>query len=101
LKQFRTKRRRIRAHFGTSDNIAAAALTIGQRRTSRGVLGGYILKVDARQGVRSLLTASEGYFLDRSNSDEPLRATCWALAHLFQLQLQCHPVTCTISIRQR
>jgi hypothetical protein len=38
LKQFRTKRRRIRAHFGTSDNIAAAALTIGQRRTSRGVL---------------------------------------------------------------
>ena len=22
-----------------------------------------------------------------------MRATCWALAHLFQLQLQCHPVT--------
>ena len=40
LKQFRTKRRRIRAYFGTSDNIAAAALTIGQRRTSCGVLGG-------------------------------------------------------------
>ena len=40
LKQFRTKRRRIRAHFGTLDNIAAAGLTIGQRRTSCGVLGG-------------------------------------------------------------
>ena len=40
-----------------------------------------------------MTAASEGYFLDRSNSDEPLRATCWALAHLFQLQLQCHPVT--------
>jgi hypothetical protein len=49
--------------------------------------------VDARHGVKGLLTASEGYFLDRSNSDEPLRATCWALAHLFLLQLQCHPVT--------
>jgi hypothetical protein len=49
--------------------------------------------VDARHGVKSLLTASEGYFLDRSNSDEPLRATCRALVHLFQLQLQCHPVT--------
>ena len=92
LKQFRTKRRRIRAHFGTSDNIAAVALTIGQRRTSCGVLGGYILKVDARHGVKGLLTASEGYFLDPSNSDEPLRATCWALAHLFQLRLHCHPV---------
>jgi hypothetical protein len=52
LKQFRTKRRRIRAHFGTLDNIAAAALTIGQRRTSCGVLGGYILKVVARHGVK-------------------------------------------------
>jgi hypothetical protein len=92
LKQFRTKRRRIRAYFGASDNIALAALTIGQRRTSCGVLGGYILKVDARHGVKSLLTASEGYFLDRSDSDEPLGATCWALVHLFQLQLQCHPV---------
>jgi hypothetical protein len=91
LKQFRAKRRRIRAHFRTLDNIAAAALTIGQQRTSCGVIGGYILKVDARHGVKSLLTASEGYFLDRLNSDEPLRATCWALAHLFQLQR--HPVT--------
>ena len=38
LKQFRTKRRRIRAHFGSLDNIAATALTIGQLRTSRGIL---------------------------------------------------------------
>jgi hypothetical protein len=30
LKQFRTKRRHIRAHFGSPDNIVAAALTIGQ-----------------------------------------------------------------------
>ena len=84
LKQFRNKRRRIRAHFGTLDNIAATVLTIGQRRTPCGVLGGYILKVGAHHGVKSLLTASEGYFLDRSNSVEPLRATCWALAHLFR-----------------
>src|ERR1700730_17954250 len=74
LKQFRTKRRRIRAHFGSPDNIAATALTIGQRRTSRGILGGYMLKVDARHGVKGLLPASESYFLDRSNSKEPLRA---------------------------
>ena len=43
--------------------------------------------------MKGLLTASESYFLDRSNSDEPLRATCWALAHLFQLQLNCQPLT--------
>ena len=33
LKQFRTKRRHIRAHFGSPDNIVAAALTIGQAMT--------------------------------------------------------------------
>jgi hypothetical protein len=93
LKQFRTKRRRIRAYFGSADNIAATALTIGQRRTSRGILGGYMLKVDARHGVKSLVPAGESYFLDRTSVDEPLHATCWALLHLFQLQLQSYPLT--------
>jgi len=93
LKQFSTKRRRIRAHFGSPDNIAAAALTIGQRRTSRGTLGGYMLKVDARHGVKSLAPASESYFLDPASDSEPLQATCWALLHLFQLQLQSYPLT--------
>jgi hypothetical protein len=92
LKQFRTKRRRIRAHFGSSDNILATALTIGQRRTPQGIIGGYMLKVDARHGVKSLFPASESYFVDR-DCNEPLQATCWALAHLFRLQLQNYPLT--------
>jgi hypothetical protein len=92
LKQFRTKRRRIRGHFGSPDNIVAAALTIGQRRTAQGIVGGYMLKVDARHGVKSLFPASESYFLDRAGN-EPLQATCWALVHLFQLQLQSYPLT--------
>jgi len=92
LKQFRTKRRRIRAHFGSPDNIVAAALTIGQRRTTHGIVGGYMLKVDARHGIKSLVPASESYFLDRVGND-PLQATCWALVHLFQLQLQSYPLT--------
>ena len=92
LKQFRTKRRRIRAHFGSPDNIVATALTIGQRRTTQGMVGGYVLKVDAHHGVKSLFPASESYFLDRA-VNEPLQATCWALVHLFQLQLQSYPLT--------
>ena len=92
LKQFRTKRRRIRGHFGSPDNIVAAALTIGQRSTAQGIVGGYMLKVDARHGVKSLFPASESYFLDRAGN-EPLQATCWALVHLFQLQLQSYPLT--------
>jgi hypothetical protein len=91
MEQFRTKRRRIRAHFGSSDNIAAVTLTIGQRRTVYGLVGGYMLKVDARHGVRSLFPASEGYFIDR-NLDGTLQATCWALLHLFQLRLQSYPL---------
>jgi len=92
FEQFRTKRRRIRAHFGSPDNILAAALTIGQRRTAQGMVGGYMLKVDAPHGIKSLFPASESYFLDRAG-DEPLQATCWALVHLFQLQLQSYPLT--------
>jgi hypothetical protein len=92
LKQFRTKRRRIRAHFGSPDNIMSAALTIGQRRTAQGTVGGYMLKIDARHGIKSLFPASESYFLDRTGN-EPLQATCWALVHLFQLQLQSYPLT--------
>ena len=92
LKQFRTKRRRIRGHFGSPDNIVAAALTIGQRSTAQGIVGGYMLKVDARHGVKSLFPASESYFLDRAGN-EPLQATCLALVHLFQLQLQSYPLT--------
>ena len=80
LKQFRTKRRRVRAHFGSPDNIVAAALTIGQRRTAQGMVGGYMLKVDARHGAKSLFPASESYFLDRAGN-EPLQATCWALVY--------------------
>ncbi len=93
LKHFRTKRRRIRAHFGSADNIATAALTIGQRRTARGILGGYMLKLDARHRSKSLNPASESYFLDHAGDDEPLRATCWALVHLCWLQLQQYPIT--------
>jgi hypothetical protein len=92
LKQFRTKRRRIRAHFGSPDNIAAAALTVGQRRTAQGTVGGYMLKIDARHGVKGLFPASESYFLDRTGND-PLQATSWALVHLCQLQLQSYPLT--------
>ncbi len=78
--------------FRLPDNIVAAALTIGQRRTAQGMVGGYMLKVDARHGVKSLFPASESYFLDRAGN-EPLQATCWALVHLFQLQLQSYPLT--------
>jgi hypothetical protein len=92
LEQFRTKRRRIRAHFGSSGNIAAVAMTIAQRRTARGMVGGYMMKVDAHHGIKGLFPASEGWFLER-NAADGLLATCWALLHLFQLRLQSHPVT--------
>ena len=93
LKQFRTKRRRIRAHFGSLDNIAAAALTIGQRRTPRGIVGGYVLKVDAHHGAKSLSPASEGYFLVPSGGSEPVHALIWALTHVLFLHLEQRPLT--------
>ena len=93
LKKFRTKRRRIRAHFGSFDNIAATAITVGQKRTEGGFVGGCQLKVDARHGVTSLSSASESYFLDCSPHQEPLHCVVWALAQLLILQLQSLPAT--------
>ena len=93
LKKFRTKRRRIRAHFGSLSNIAAIAITVGQIRNGRDYVGGCQLKVDARHGVTSLSPASESYFLDSSHRREPLHCVVWALAQLFVLQLQSVPMT--------
>src|SRR6516225_10085949 len=73
--------------------ITGSALTIAHRRTPRGVIGGYQLKVDARHGVKSLDPASEGYFLDAAAGDTPLLAMCWALIHLVHLQLERYPLT--------
>jgi hypothetical protein len=93
LKHFRTKRCRIRAHFGSLDNIGAAALTIGHVHTARGIVGGYQLKVDARHGVKCLSPASESYFLDRSSCHEPIHSVVWALAQLFMLHLESRRLT--------
>lgn len=92
LKHFRTKRRRIRAHFGSSETIGAVAITIAQRLTGQGVLGGYKLKVDARHSVKGLFPASEGYFLEPRGKAHPLLATCWALSHLHALHLTSQPL---------
>ena len=78
--------------FWFPDNISAVALTIGQRRTVHGLVGGYMLKVDAHHGIRSLFPASEGYFM-ACHLDGALEATCWALLHLFELRLQGYPLT--------
>jgi hypothetical protein len=93
LKQFRTKRRRIRAHFGSAENIAAVALTVSHKRTARGVIGGYMLKVEGRHGVKGLDPASESYFFSCDGTNETLWAACWALLHVLVLQLECHPIT--------
>lgn len=92
-KHFRTKRRRIRAHFGSRENIGAVAITLAQRVTERGLLGGYKLKVDARHGVKALYPAGEGYFLETRGENHPLLATCWALSHLHALHLTGYPLT--------
>jgi hypothetical protein len=92
-KQLRTKRRRIRSHFGTPANIGAVALTVAQRRTERGVVGGYKLKVDSRYGTTGLFPASEGYFLDSAGSEHPLMATSWALGQLYGLRLHDRALT--------
>lgn len=92
-KTFRTKRRRIRSHFGSADNLLNLDLTITQRGTRGGISGGYFLKLNGRQGVKSLQPASEGYFRDRSAAAGRNAAVLHALTHLYGLQLWYLPAT--------
>ena len=93
-RHFRTKRRRIRAHFGSRQAIGNIAITIHQQHTKAGALGGYRMKIDARgHGVKTLSPASEGYFLDARKGNAPLLSTCLALSHLFSLHLGDFEVT--------
>jgi hypothetical protein len=87
LKTQRTRRRRIRSHFGSVDNIARVAWTIGARPYQGRLLCGYVMHVEGYRGVKGL-RASEGYGVDRAVAPEPAQSLVFALCEVFQLHLQ-------------
>jgi hypothetical protein len=87
LKAQRTRRRRIRSTFGSVDNIARVAWTIGARPHQGHLLCGYVMHAEGYRGVKGL-RASEGYGLDRTMAPDPAQALVLALCEVFQLHLE-------------
>jgi hypothetical protein len=87
LKAQRTRRRRIRSYFGSVDNIARVAWTIGARPYQGHLLCGYVMHAEGYRGVKGL-RASEGYGMDRHLAPDPAQALVLALCEVFQLHLE-------------
>jgi hypothetical protein len=87
LKAQRTRRRRIRSYFGSVDNIARVAWTIGARPHQGHLLCGYVMHVEGYRGVKGL-RASEGYGIDRHLAPDAAQALVFALCEVFQLHLE-------------
>lgn len=87
LKAQRTRRRRIRSYFGSMDNIAKVAWTIGARHDQGHVLCGYVVHIEGKQGVKGL-RASEAYGMDPALAPDPAHALVHALCEVFHLHLE-------------
>jgi len=87
LKALRTRRRRFRSYFGSVDNIAKVAWTIGARPHQGHLLCGYVMHAEGYQGVKGL-RASEGYGLDPEMAPEPAQCLVFALCEMFHLHLE-------------
>jgi len=87
LKAQRTRRRRIRSYFGSVDNIARVAWTLGARPHQGHLLCGYVMHAEGYRGVKGL-RASEGYGIDRHLAPDPAQPLVLALCEVFQLHLE-------------
>lgn len=87
LKKLRTKRRRIRNHFGGLDNLDQVAVTVSLRDVSTGILIGIKIRVSSNVGIPAL-DASESYTIekvDRNNAS--ITALDYALVLVILLML--------------
>ncbi len=64
LKKLRTKRRRIRNHFGGYDNLDLVAMTVSWKALNTSTLFGLKLRISTNIGKKAL-DASENYFYDQ------------------------------------
>lgn len=68
LKKLRTKRRRIRAHFGSYGNIKEIAATISWRNYKNKIVCGLKLHISSNTGIKAF-TGTENFFLENVESN--------------------------------
>jgi hypothetical protein len=84
LKKLRTKRRRIRNHFGGYDNLDFVALTVSWKALNTSTLFGLKVKISTNIGKKAL-DASENYFCDHI---EPQHRDIAAINYTLILSIQ-------------
>ena len=87
FKRYRTRRRRIRSHFGSEANLGSVSLTVGARSGRKGWGYGFHLAVAGHSGVKGL-RASEGYGSHAGDVSDPAWCLIHALRELYLLQLE-------------
>ena len=94
LKKLRTKRRRIRNHFGGYDNLDLVAVTVSWKALNASTLFGLKFRISTNIGKKAL-DASENYFCDRiAPQYRDIVATNYAL--ILSIQLMLHGVATII-----
>jgi len=90
LKKLRTKRRRIRSHFGGYDNLDLVALTVTWKALNTATLFGLKIRISTNIGKKAL-DASENYFRDQvAPQYRDIAAINYAL--ILSIQLMLHGV---------
>jgi len=90
LKKLRTKRRRIRSHFGGYDNLDLVALTVSWKALNTTTLFGLKIRISTNIGKKAL-DASENYFRDQiAPQYRDIVAVNYAL--ILSIQLMLHGV---------
>ena len=92
LKSLRTKRRRIRNHFGGFDRLGEVAVTVSWDRFKDQTLFGFQIQASSRNSMPAIM-ASENYIIDVTPQElQNHTAICYALILLLRLSLQTLPV---------
>ncbi|KPA17171.1 hypothetical protein MHK_002593 [Candidatus Magnetomorum sp. HK-1] len=87
LKKLKTKRRRIRNHFGGFDNLDQIAVTVSHKIKDSNSLIGIQIKVSSNIGIKAI-NASESYISEFvSLENQSIVTICYALILVIQLTL--------------
>jgi len=86
FKRYRTTRRRIRSHFGSTAAISEVSVTVGSKVAPGGLLCGFVFHLAGSSGVKGL-RATEGYSLACRHPSDAAWPVLHALRDQYLLQL--------------
>jgi hypothetical protein len=87
LKRLRTKRRRIKSYFGSTENMESVAITVSYMSFDSSMLVGIRIKISSNTGIEAL-DASESYISEKiETGNREIIAICHGLVASIQMML--------------